>query len=257
MIEERRLLTGEISSRKTIYGDLNKQVEVVAPSTQAKTVTPTKEIQEVIPDKGVFALSKVTVKEIPDEYIIAKLDKKIITQNGVYTASDDNLSGYSEVEVLTGGVDINDYYVLTKKSSGDADSYIKSIPQIDTSDYTSFRSFFVGFISLESIPLLNASKVTDLTYFADNSFKLSEIKGFLNLGQAYDINVSENNRANSLILSASSYITKESIMNIFSNLYDIKSKGCKSQYIRFNGTVKSLITDEDVAIATEKGWSVT
>ena len=110
---------------------------IVLANLQEKEVTPTKEKQEVVADKNYDGLSKVTVDKIPDEYIIPtgnieitkngvynvreketanvnipmlKLGTKNITENGVYKASDDELDGYSEVNVETSGVDINDYF---------------------------------------------------------------------------------------------------------------------------------------------------
>ena len=110
---------------------------IVLANLQEKEVTPTKEKQEIVPDKNYDGLSKVTVDKIPDEYIIPtgnieitkngiynvreketanvnipmlKLGTKNITENGVYKASDDELDGYSEVNVETSGVDINEYF---------------------------------------------------------------------------------------------------------------------------------------------------
>lgn len=114
----------------------NRFSNVVLGKMQEKEVTPTKEIQEIKADQQYDGLSKVIVKAIPDEYIIPngdinitengtydvtnkvnaivnipekKLGSKTITTNGTYKASDDNLDGYSEVDVQTSGVDINDY----------------------------------------------------------------------------------------------------------------------------------------------------
>ena len=113
---------------------------IVLANLQEKETTPTKEIQQIIADQQYDGLSKVIVNAIPDEYIIPsgeinisqngtydvkdkinaivnipekKLGSKIITENGTYKASDDNLDGYSEVEVATSGVDINEYFKPT------------------------------------------------------------------------------------------------------------------------------------------------
>lgn len=110
---------------------------IVLANLQEKETTPTKEMQQIIADQQYDGLSKVTVNPIPDEYIIPsgeieitanriynvtdkasarvsvpekQLGTKTITKNGVYKASDDNLDGYSQVEVETSGVDINDYF---------------------------------------------------------------------------------------------------------------------------------------------------
>ena len=164
---------------------------VVLANLQEKEATPTKEMQQIIADQQYDGLSKVTVNPIPDEYIIPngdiniiengtydvtdkinaivnipekKLGTKTITKNGTYKASDDNLDGYSEVEVATSGVDINDYYVTSITSSGNINInyYIKAIPQLDTSNVTDMRSMFYDCKNLISIPLLDTSNVTDM-----------------------------------------------------------------------------------------------
>ena len=113
---------------------------VVLANLQEKEATPTKEKQEIKADQQYDGLSKVVVNAIPDEYIIPngdiniiengtydvtdkinaivnipekKLGSKIITENGTYKASNDNLDGYSEVKVATSGVDINEYFTPT------------------------------------------------------------------------------------------------------------------------------------------------
>ena len=162
--------------------------DVVLANLQDKETTPTKETQVVVADKNYDGLSKVTVNPIPNEYIIPsgeieftkngtydvtdkasakvnvpekQLGTKIITKNGTYKASDDDLDGYSEVEVETSGVDINDYYV-TSGSYGSIRAYIKKIPLIDTSTVTYMSSMFSGCNNLISIPQLNTSNVTNM-----------------------------------------------------------------------------------------------
>ena len=162
---------------------------VVFANLQEKETTPTKEIQQIIADQQYDGLSKVVVNAIPDEYIIPsgeieinangnynvtdkvsakvnvpekQLGTKTITKNGTYKASDDNLDGYSEVEVETSGVDINDYYV-TSGSYGSIRAYIKKIPLIDTSNVTNMNSMFYSCENLISIPQLSTSNVTNMS----------------------------------------------------------------------------------------------
>ena len=161
---------------------------VVLANLQEKETTPTKEIQQIIADQQYDGLSKVVVNPIPNEYIIPsgeiefnqngtydvtdkasakvnipekQLGTKTITKNGTYKASDDDLDGYSEVEVETSGVDINDYYV-TSGSYESIRAYIKKIPLIDTSNVTDMRSMFYDCKNLISIPLLDTSNVTNM-----------------------------------------------------------------------------------------------
>lgn len=124
---------------------------------EERIVTPTKSTQVIEPSEGKNAITKVTVK--PYTPIV---DKKTITSNGTYKASDDNLDGYNEVVVATTGVDINDYFDLTKKSSGNAITYIKKFPLIDTSSYTIVDKMFYDFSKLLEIPLLDFSNVTSM-----------------------------------------------------------------------------------------------
>ena len=189
---------------------------VVLANLQDKETTPTKETQVVVADKTYDGLSKVTVNPIPNEYIIPSgeieftqngtynvtdkasakvnikekvLGTKTITTNGTYNASDDNLDGYSEVEVATSGVDINEYLsdTITKGDSalgGWAKTIIKlrspltiegtdaqymfynyplnEIPQIDTSNVTNMFTMFGYCKNLTTIPQLNTSNVTDM-----------------------------------------------------------------------------------------------
>ena len=45
----------------------DRDIEYIEPTTQEKTITPTKEVQNVLPDDGIFALSKVTVEAVTNE----------------------------------------------------------------------------------------------------------------------------------------------------------------------------------------------
>ena len=78
------------------------------------------------------------------------------------------------VDSITGGVDINDYFDLTKKTIGTFNTYIKQIPMIDTSDYTSMNSIFIDY-SLTTIPQLNTSNVTDMSYMFNSCQSLMTI----------------------------------------------------------------------------------
>ena len=279
---------------------------VVLANLQEKETTPTKEIQQIIADQQYDGLSKVVVNAIPDEYIIPsgeiefnqngtydvtdkinaivnipekKLGSKTITKNGTYKASDDDLDGYSEVEVETSGVDINDYY-LTSGSYNDIRKYIKTIPLLDTSNVTDMHSMFYGCKNLISIPQLDTSKVTYM-YNMFNGCKslttipqldtsnvigvdsmlsrctsLTTLGGFQNLGMAYSTTASANYGNYRLDLSVCTKLTHDSLMNVINGLYDIKSKGCNAQQLILGSTNLAKLTAEEVAIATNKGFNV-
>ena len=277
---------------------------VVLANLQEKNVTPSKEVQEIIADVPYDGLSKVTV----DAYTPIT-DKKIITENGTYKASDDNLDGYSEVEVATSGVDINEYFkptiqggdmygkagwsktflkfrsplivegtnanrlfyqypleklpdlLETDKITNTEGMFgvcelIKTIPNINTSNVTNMSEMFYGCIALETLQKLNCSNVERINGVVNNCAKLQNIAGFENLGKAYKTTTQENYYYYKLTLSSSNNLTHDSLMNVINNLYDIKSKGCNPQSLVLGSTNLAKLTSEEIAIATEKGWTV-
>lgn len=376
MIQEKQNFSGDLNTKQSLNGSLNNAVIYVDPITQEKEVTPSKQVQEVVPDKGFTGLSKVIVN--PYTAVVAK--KKILN-NGVYKAADDDLDGYSEVEVATSGVNLNDYInkSLTDGNanygSGIASSILKipedmtfanteakytfwgcsnlteiplldtsnvknmssmfsrcsklttipllntskvysmdsmfsycsslisiplldtsnvtemnnmftyctsltsipllntskarqmqhmfsycssltSIPQLDTSNVTTFYNTFYSCNNLTDVPLLNASKATYMVSVFNATSKLTNFGGFENLGQAYSTTQSANYNAYKLELKYNTNLTHDSLINVINNLYDIKTKGCNSQQLVLGSTNLAKLTAEEIAIATEKGWTV-
>ena len=207
----------------------------------------------------------------------AVLGTKTITQNGTYKASDDNLDGYSQVEVTVPTDDINDYFKDTVSYKGsyysDWQNIIKKVPpikvtttdasyifydckidgftQIDTSIVTRMDSIFYA-ASCENIPELDASKVNYIQGAFINCTKLENFGGLLNLGQAYPSTTIQERYA--LNLATSNNLTHDSLMNVLNKLYDISNK--RTQIINLGNTNKAKLTAEEIAIATNKGWTV-
>lgn len=180
---------------------------IVLANLQEKETTPTKEIQQIIADQQYDGLSKVVVNAIPDEYIIPNgeinisqngtydvtdkesakvnvpekvLGTKSITSNGIYKAADDNLDGYSEVEVATSGVDINEYFKPTIQGGygyGWRDSFIKfRSPLIveGTNGYDMFNNY-----AFDTTPeLIGTEKLTSAMQMFYSSNYLKYIQGF-------------------------------------------------------------------------------
>lgn len=111
MLVDTEALQGCLQEVEPLVGELNRDIEYVAPTTQEKTITPTKEIQNVLPDDGIFALSKVTVNPIPDEYIkpSGTLD---ISSNGTY-----DVKSYESANVNVGSFVIDNYGHLFENSA--------------------------------------------------------------------------------------------------------------------------------------------
>lgn len=173
---------------------------IVLANLQEKEVIPTKEVQEIVADKTYDGLSKVTVQSIPNEYIVPSgeieftqngtydvtdkasakvnikekiLGTKTITENGTYKAIDDNLDGYSQVEVNIGKytprtISFNNY-------TGTELTY--ETKNIDTSKITSMAKMFNDCQKLTILDLsnFNTSNVTSMSLMFYDCYKLSNL----------------------------------------------------------------------------------
>ena len=126
----------------------------------------------------------------------------------------------------------------------------------DTSKVTNMYNMFNYCRKLTNIPKLNASNVTNVNDFVNNCLALKDFGGLENLGQAYSTTASANNSSYKLGLSRSLQLTEQSLINVLNNLYDIKTKGCNPQQLVVGSTNLAKLTAEEIAIATNKGWSV-
>lgn len=176
-----------VENVEDITCNVENGVYIEQPNLQEKEVVPNKQIQIIEPDKGYNGLSKVTV----DAYT-AITDKKIITENGIYNAGDDNLDGYNQVEVKTSGVNIDDYFKATIQGgnmygvSGWSQTFLKfrsplivegtnaskllyqypleELPELlETDKITNMSGMFSGSRLIKTIPNINTSNVTDMS----------------------------------------------------------------------------------------------
>lgn len=283
----------------------------------------------VTPSGDYDAIKKVEVNvNLPEP----KLGTKTITSNGTYKATDDNLDGYSEVEVETAGVDINEYFgdvgnykALTSSDTGfyvptysynkicqnltklngpiritntvnDNQSYsfaymplieefpdityvlgrdfsyffyadikLKKIPVINSendglANVTNLNSFCYGCKALIEVPLLRLDSATNIANMFNRCSSLTTLGGFQNLGKAYDTTSDANFVRYTLDLHYSTLLTEQSIINVLTNLYDIATKGCKTQTITLGTTNLAKLTSEEgqqaLAQAQSYGWNI-
>jgi hypothetical protein len=93
-------------------------------------------------------------------------------------------------------------------------------------------------------------------YASSSSSTLKNLGGFLNLGKNYSVTASSNVESYRLQLNTQIGLTHESLMNVINKLYDIATKGCNTQTLWLGSTNLAKLTAEEIAIATNKGWSV-
>lgn len=255
------------------YDGLSKVVVNAIPDDY---IIPSGEIE--INANGIYNVTdKVSAKvNVPEK----TLTTKTITANGTYKAVDDNADGYSQVTVETSGVDINEYFsnIVTSNGANNPNWYasvlkmpplkvggndptngagifnqctLVEIPKVDTSEVTYANSMFFS-AKAKIIPEINASKFTNIERILMNCTNLEDFGGFLNLGQAYpDTSIKE---YLALGLQSNNKMTHDSLMNVLNKVYDISSKG--TQIINLGNTNKAKLTAEEIAIATNKGWTV-
>ena len=132
---------------------------------------------------------------------------------------------------------------------------ITTIPQLDTSNVTTMGSAFRDCTLLTTIPQLDASKVTSVYYIFNNSSSLITLGGLKDLGKAY-LTTQSANYYNYKLDLYNNKLTHDSLMNVINNLYDIASIGVQPQQLKLGNTNKAKLTEDEIAIATNKGWTV-
>jgi len=133
---------------------------------------------------------------------------------------------------------------------------IVRVPPIDTSHMTSLKLAFQRCTYLTEIPELDCGKVNDITSAFANTSRLEKLGGLKDIGKAFDPTQSANYSKYTVTISYSEELTHESLMNVINGLYDIASLGVQTQKLDLHATNISLLTPEEIAIATAKGWSV-
>lgn len=133
---------------------------------------------------------------------------------------------------------------------------LTSIPELDASNVTSMDQMFMNCAYLLSIPELNAQNVTNIQSICYSCYRLIDLGGFKNLGKAYLTTRAANYTYYTLTLNSCGNLTHESLMNVINNLYDIATAGVQTQKLVLGSTNLAKLSTEEIAIATNKGWTV-
>lgn len=196
-----------ISVKGNLTGKLNTTYTKIYPELENLTVTPSEEQQKFIHEDR-YGYDKVVVNPIPDKYIIPSgslditengnynvkekefakvnvptktLGTKTITTNGTYLATNDNLDGYSEVEVATSGVDIDEYFndtiseITTRDYVGSWQTVIKKFRSPLKINGTNGRFMFYAYPLSEIPTLIGMEKVTNMSNMFSYSYSLTDL----------------------------------------------------------------------------------
>ena len=202
--------------------------------------------------------------------------RNVITMNGMF---------YSAKELLTIPSINMDKVTNTSDMFGGC-TKLKEIPHINIKNVTNISGMFSGsglitakglntskaqyinnlFAScenLEEIDSLECNNVTNIQNIIYNCSKLVNLGGFINLGKKYTQKTT-NYIHYKLDLSYCTELTHDSLMNVINNLYDLNltynvagGRKLYTQSLALGRTNLAKLTEEEIAIATSKGWNIT
>lgn len=136
--------------------------------------------------------------------------------------------------------------------------------EFDTSNVKNFHRMYQNCTNLVTIKKMDCSSAIFgfEQFFYTNFTNIRNIEGFVNFGKAFT--EKQENYANyTMNLNPASGLTREAIVNVFNNLYDLNltydvANGGKlyTQHINLGYTLGAKITAADRKIATDKGWNI-
>ena len=162
-------------------------------------------------------------------------------------------------------------------------SKLITIPQLDTSNVTNMGSMFYNCSELTELPDFNCVKVTNfgtsgyncwlynctqlhklgivdcdsvtnINYFFGNGSKtyLTEFGGCRNLGKASSVSNTNSN----YFMNYAPNLNYESVMNVINGLYDRATAGLSVLTLKLHANHLAMLSEDDIAIATNKGWTI-
>lgn len=129
---------------------------------------------------------------------------------------------------------------VSKMDSFVAGTGITTIPLLDTSNVTVMSYMFYSCNSLITVPALDCNNVTTFNRIFENC---TNLKSILMTGMKVSLDISESN---------STKFERADLVTILNNLATITS----TQTLKMGAKNLSKLTDEDKAIATNKGWTL-
>lgn len=141
-------------------------------------------------------------------------------------------------------------------------SALTSVPQLNTSNVTTMENVFYGCKKLTTVPLYNTSKVKNMSQMFWNCHNLQTVPAFdcsnvTNMNNIFAScrslkSILMTNIGVSLDISASTLFERDDLVTILNNLKTVTT----TKVLKMGATNLAKLTDEDKAIATNKGWTL-
>lgn len=239
-------------------------------NTTEISINPSETEQVITPEAPYNGFSKVTVGAQRGVNIEDYFETTITDENRDYFGKNNFIKKIPVIKVETTSLAnaFNNYYATDKSPTliGEenvtdwsycfANSGIKEVLQYNTGKGKNFNKIFSAY-SFVKIPLLDFSSATSISdMFPYSQNNLTTLGGFKDLGKAYQTTQSANYYMYTLDLSGCRKLTHDSLMNVINNLYDIATAGVQPQQLQLGSANLTKLTDEEKAIATNKGWSL-
>jgi hypothetical protein len=138
-------------------------------------------------------------------------------------------------------------------------SDLASIPDLNLAKVTSFggsssSSWLYNSTRLQSMGVIDCDSVTNIGYALGSSTNnyLTHLGGFRNLGKASSVSNTNGN----YFMAYAPNLNYQSVLNVLNGLYDRASAGLSVLTLKLHANHLAMLSEDDIAIATNKGWTI-
>ena len=137
-------------------------------------------------------------------------------------------------------------------------THLTTLPAtLGLSKATDMNYLFYQCAALVSVPEFDCSSCVVFNNVFGGCYALTNLGGFKDLGKAYLTNARANFTNYRVYLGNElNNLTKQSVLNVINDVYDIATKGCNVQQIYVPSSIYSQLTAAEIQIAADKGWTV-
>ena len=159
-------------------------------------------------------------------------------------------------------IDVRNVTNVTSMFAGStASSVLRSLPDFNFINLKNFGGsssyswLYDLHLCLESIGVIDCDSITDISYVFGRTTctYLTHLGGFRNLGKASSVSGTNGN----YFMTYAPNLTYESVMNVINLLYDRAANGLSTLTLKLHTNHMAMLSDDDIAIATNKGWTLT